>query len=167
MGAPGKSDETVDPPLLETDICICKNGDVVPESSLRLICRHQIRQMRSAYCQILFFVCGVGRCWWLGECCSSLQQVLNLGCESEAPGRGGGCLIDCRLLGHSAESLVPHIQGTAVLTNSRVMLLLLAQDHSLRTSVGNGRIGCEQSLQTLRHILLVNLGGKSYSPLPY
>ena len=104
--------------LLETDIRICKNGDVVPESSLRLICRPQISQMRSAYCQILFFVCGVGRCWWLGECCSSLQQVLNLGCESEAPG-------------------------------------------------GSGRIGCNQSLQTLRHILLVNLAGKSYSPLPY
>ena len=31
MGAPGESDETVSLPRLERDLCIGKNGDIIPE----------------------------------------------------------------------------------------------------------------------------------------
>lgn len=43
-------------------------------------------------------------------------------------------LINCRLLGSTAES--QQIQGSAVLTNPQVTLMLLPQDCTLRTSVG-------------------------------
>lgn len=43
-------------------------------------------------------------------------------------------LINCRLLGSTAEC--QQIQGSAVLTNPQVTLMLLYQDRTLRTSVG-------------------------------